>query len=46
MQMENLQGWLVAETKEKVPDTRYWDRVIDLVQMDFRDRLLPYECTW
>ena len=43
---DDLHGWLRASTQEKGPYTGHWDRVIDLVQMNFRDGTLLKECTW
>ena len=46
MWLEHLQGWMVAATREKDPDTGHWDQVVDLFHMVFRDGLLSAECTW
>ena len=46
MQVENLQGWLAAVTREKDPDTGHWDHFIDMFQTVLWDELLPDECNW
>ena len=46
MQADQLQGCVLAATREKDPDTGHWYRFIDLVHTEFRDGLLPTKCTW
>ena len=41
IQTEHLQGWLVAATRVRETYTVHWYRVVDLVQMSFRDSNLP-----
>ena len=45
MRVDNLQLWLVAATHEERPETSNWDRVVDIIQVEFREVRIKEECT-
>ena len=45
IQSEHLQSWLAAVTYGVWSDTANWDRVVAILQTEFRYGMLPTECT-
>ena len=46
MRSENLRMWLCAETQEKDPKPINWEKVVAIIQADFREGELMESCAW
>ena len=45
MRAEHLHQWLIAETRDDVPDATNWLRVVSITQTAYRDGTPAEECT-
>ena len=46
MKAEHLKKWLRDATREKYPDTKKWDKLVSITQVEFRDGYIPESMTW
>ena len=46
MTVEHLKAWLRAATREKEPDTETWEKVISVIQVEFREGYTPEALRW
>ena len=43
---EHLQAWLVEATREERPVMEKWDKVLDIIQSDFREGRITVDYSW
>ena len=46
MKAEHLNVWLQAETREKYPGTKAWDKVVSVIQVEFREGYITEALIW
>ena len=46
MRAEDLKGWCKEAKRKKNPEGKRWELAVRLVQVTFRDRMVPDEITW
>ena len=46
MQVKHLQQWLISATQDNLPDANNRQKVLAIVQSEFREGTLSKECTW
>ena len=46
MKVGYLRAWLWAETREKYPDTKTWDKVVSVIQVAFWEGYIPEALMW
>ena len=43
---DHLKNWLREATREKDPDTRWWEKLVSVTKLAFREGRIPAELTW
>ena len=46
MKAEHLKEWLRAATWEKDPDTKTWDKVVSVIQVEFWEGYITEALRW
>ena len=46
MRAEHLCQWLISETRDNLPDTTNWLKVVAIVQAELCDGTMTKECMW
>ena len=46
MRAEHLRMWFCVETQEKDPELRNWEKVVAIIQAEFREGELVESCAW
>ena len=46
MKAEHLKEWLRAATREKEPETETWEKVVSVIQVEFREGYILEDLTW
>ena len=44
MRAEHIQAWLAEANREERPDMEKWEKVVDVLQYDFREGSITMEC--
>ena len=45
MKAEHLKEWLRAATREKEPETETWEKVVSVIQVEFREGYILEDLT-
>ena len=46
MRSEHLHQWMIAATRDDLPDATNWLKVVSIIQSSFQDGTLAEEFTW